>query len=93
MKKLLIVCLVALLAVSIFADMQQNDGSKRAIGTPSWVLKTKAVDRVLPAEVTIAYAPVQLMFSYQDYMHGSYSSIPMRMQNNGAGIYMIYHGQ
>ncbi len=93
MKKLVIICLAILFAVSIFADIQQNDGSKRAIGSPSWMLKTKAIDRTMPTQVSIAYAPVQLMFSYNDYFMGSYSSIPIRMQDNGAGIYMIYHGQ
>ncbi len=93
MKRVFIVTLLAFFVISIFAEVRQNDGTKNALNTSPWMLKTRASDRALPVEVTIAYAPISLMFSYNDYFMGSYSSIPIRMQDNGAGIYMIYHGQ
>ncbi len=92
MKKLIIVTLAVLFVMTIFADVQQKDFSKRAIGTSGEVLKAQTLNRTLPAEVSIAYAPIPLMFSYYDYFIGSYAEIPIRMQDNGAGMYLIYHG-
>ncbi len=93
MKKLVIVMLALIFMGALFAEVEKNIQTKRGISTPQYLNKSVTGNRNLPPDVSIAYAPVQLMFSYNDYFMGGYNSIPIRMQSNNYGIYMTYHGQ
>ena len=48
-----------------------------------------------PPAYTFSVNPVQLLFSYNDYMIGSYNSMPLQVVPSyaGGGYFMTYHGQ
>lgn len=85
--------MLVFVGVLLLAEMQSNYSPKRAIASPNLKAIPINHERPLPAEVTLAYPPIQLMFSYSEYFMGGYNNIPLKIQNLGDGIYAVYHAQ
>ncbi len=79
MKKYSLIVFIILAALSVLAIPTINNTAQQT-------------ERTLPAQVSVAYPAISLMFSYNDYFMGGYYSLPIRMQNNG-NIYIVYHAQ
>ncbi len=96
MKRLVLALMIAALACSMFAQVQQ------AIPTKNIVMdridhKAITTDRDAPAYYFVT-EPIDIQTSYYDYMPGSYISSPLRVQydptNAGSnGLYMVFHSR
>jgi len=92
-KKLICVTLLLIMVLTLVA----NDSPSLGRTLPSITLpqgKTISRDRTSPA-FTFSCNPNYLLFSYYDYMIGSYNSLPLRVipQSGGGGYFMTYHGR
>ena len=95
MKKVLTIILIAVFAMSLFADIQQQSIREK--------LKAVQIDQIQkrisrsinndPPEWVMENAPVDLTTNYYDYSPGSYNKSPIKVQPNQGGVYMIYHGR
>ncbi|PKN73602.1 MAG: hypothetical protein CVU50_02485 [Candidatus Cloacimonetes bacterium HGW-Cloacimonetes-3] len=93
MKKILMlaICLSLLIGV-VYANDVMKSISKKAIEQP----QTTRIERSRTApEYIFTKTPTSLLTSYNDYMIGSYNSLPLRVipESAGGGYFMTYHGQ
>lgn len=96
MKKIVILLLALLLIDCLLAESMQSTFDKKAISEQ----KGKPFPRMRDVPTYEFFTlPTALITSYFDYMPGSYSSIPVRVQPEisqpfgypAGGVYMIYH--
>lgn len=93
MKRILMIaiCLSILIGV-VYANDVMKSISKKAIEQP----QTMRIERSRTApEYVFTKTPTSLLTSYNDYMIGSYNSLPLRVipESAGGGYFMTYHGQ
>ena len=99
MKKLTLTIVLVVCIFSLFADLMQYTGTKRAMEEFGKArIREESNSRSLPFLVE----PTPLVTTYYDYMPGSYNATPVQVQPvnppepgdwQGGGVYMVYHAQ
>ncbi|MEA1971916.1 MAG: T9SS type A sorting domain-containing protein [Candidatus Cloacimonadota bacterium] len=94
MKKTLTIVLIAMLTISLFADIQQKS-SREVTPLQTEMVKQSATRSINnnPPEWVMETEPVDLAANYYDYMPGSYNQTPVKVQPEQGGVYMLYHAR
>jgi hypothetical protein len=101
MKRTILILSLIVCVTLLFGEIMHSANSKRAMKATGKEFILGEMSRETPEWEFVA-TPTELLTSYYDYMPGSYSSIPIRVQPQipvdpgtwpGGGVYMVYHGQ
>lgn len=92
MKKLVIITIILMVAVSFFAEIVIPAGGPRAVDSPRGYRLPSP--RTTPA-FTFSVPPVSLLENYYDYMIGSYDLAPIQVIPDaaGGGYFLTYHAR
>jgi len=95
MKKMfVIIALLLFVVAALTAQEMQAYGGKKAVDIKQ--LPMRNLERTYNAPTfTFGVLPTVLATSYYDYMIGSYTNLPIRVQTeeNGGGAFMVWHGK
>ena len=92
MKKLVIITMIMMVALSFYAESIDPAGGPRPIESPQGYRLPSS--RTAPT-FTFSVSPISLLTNYYDYMIGSYDLAPIQVIPDvaGGGYFLTYHGR